>query len=290
MNRIIISTESGSDLPYKITVPYNIEVVPLHVTFGNKTFCDGSFDFNEIYRYYDRHKSLPKTSAVSPGEYIRHFSAIFSKYPDCRIIHISYSSKLSVTYRNAIMASGSFDGDKIRVIDSMNASAGAGVLVMLAARITEKYYDKISFDECVSLIKQLRKRICCSFVPDRLDYMRAGGRISGVAHLGASVLNIKPSIVIENGYLSAGKKYRGAINRIAQIYMEDFTRHNNLDRDFIVIGYTHGVSKSLLFELKRKAHKLGFSKSWCFQLGSAVTCHTGPVCIGYAGAKGRGRQ
>ena len=126
--------------------------------------------------------------------------------------------------------------------------------------------------------------IRCSFLPDKLDYLRAGGRISGIAHLGASVLNLKPSIVVESdGTLAAGKKYRGNMSKIAFTAMDDFAIHNTLDRDFIVIGYAYAIGKPLLFALKRHAHKLGFKKSWCFQLGSAVTSHTGPVCIGYAG-------
>ena len=43
MNKIIISTESGSDLPYKIYEPHNIEIVPLHISFGEKTVYDPKF-------------------------------------------------------------------------------------------------------------------------------------------------------------------------------------------------------------------------------------------------------
>lgn len=283
MSKIIISTESGSDLPYKITVPHNVQIIPMHISFGRKTFCDGCFNQEEIYKYYDRHKQLPKTSAASPGDYTVHFKSIFDRFPDCSIVHISYSSKLSVSYQNAVLASNDFDKNKIRVVDSLNASSGLGVLVMFAVKIIEKYQDAFSFDECVSLIKQARHRVCCSFIPKSLEYMKAGGRISGAAQFGAAVLNLKPSVVLKNGSLEAGKKYRGNINRIAFCYMKDFTENNRLEKDFIVIGYSHGVSKNMLFSLKRYAHKLGFTKSWCFQMGSVVSSHAGPESIGYAG-------
>ena len=118
-----------------------------------------------------------------------------------------------------------------------------------------------------------------------MTYLKAGGRVSSVAHLGASVLNLKPTLEVIDGEIRAGKKYRGNIYKIATTYFDDVVKHNNLDKDFIVIGYSYGINKALLFALKRHAHKMGFSKSWCFQLGSAVTCHTGPVCIGLAGVK-----
>lgn len=283
MSRIIISTESGSDLPYKITIPNNVEIVPMHVTFGDKTLCDGSFDVREIDDYFINNKSLPTTSAVNPEEFIRHFKSIFQKYPNCNIIHISYSSKLSASYQNAVIASNDFKSDRLSIIDSENASIGAGVLVMKACEIIRKYGSVATFDECVSLINKQRENVKCSFMPDKLDYLKAGGRISSAAHLGATVLNLKPSIVVENGQLNPGKKYRGNIYKIADKYLEDFKDHNNISNEFIVIAYTYGINKSLLFALKRQAHKLGFKKSWCFQLGSAVTSHTGPVGIGFAG-------
>lgn len=283
MSRIIISTESGSDLPYKIIIPNNIEIVPMHVTFGDKTLCDGSFDVREIDDYFINNKSLPTTSAVNPEEFIRHFKSIYQKYPNCNIIHISYSSKLSVSYQNAVIASNEFKSDRLSIIDSENASIGTGVLVMKACEIIRKYGNKATFDECVSLIKKQRENVRCSFIPDKLDYLKAGGRISGVAHLGATVLNLKPSIVVEKGQLIAGKKYRGNIYKIADTFLADFKNHNNISNEFIVIAYTYDINKTLLFALKRQAHKLGFKKSWCFQLGSTVTSHTGPVGIGFAG-------
>lgn len=284
MSRIILSTESGADLPYKITIPNLIEIVPMHITFGKKTLNDGCFDISEIDNYFKENKKLPKTSAVNPKEYIRHFRAVFQKYKDCKIIHISYSSTLSTSYQNAVIASTEFESDRLCIINSLNGSIGTGTLVMKACEIVCKYSAEITFEECISLIKQQRSMMRCLFLPEKLDYLKAGGRISGIAHLGASVLNLKPTIdVKKDGTLSAGKKYRGDFSKVVFSAMDDFVLHNNLNRDFIIIGYAYAIGKPLLFALKRHAHRLGFKKSWCFQLGSAVTSHTGPLCIGYAG-------
>ncbi len=285
MSSIIISTESGADLPYKITVPHNIQVIPMHISFGEKTLSEGSFENEKIFEYYNSHKKLPKTSAPNPGDYTLHFKSIFRRHPNCRIIHISYSSKLSVSYQNALLASHEFDSSRICIIDSLNASSGLGMLVMHAAEIRNKYQNIFSFEECVTLIKQARERICCSFVPQSLEFLRAGGRITGAAQIGAAVLNLKPSVVVKDGLLVSGKKYRGKIQHIAFNFMSEFVEQNKLKKDCIIIGYSYGVSKSMLFALKRYAHKLGFKKSWCFRMSSAVSSHAGPGCIGYAGIK-----
>ena len=68
VNKIIISTESGSDLPYKIYEPYNIQIVPLHISFGEKTVYDGTFSPEEINKYFKDSKTLPTTAAVNPRE------------------------------------------------------------------------------------------------------------------------------------------------------------------------------------------------------------------------------
>lgn len=283
MRKIIISTESGSDIPYKITIPYGIEVVPMHIAFGEKVCNDGTFQPYEIFNYYNENRKLPTTSAVNPQEYINHFRVIFAKYPNCKIIHISYSSKLSATHQNAVIASNEFSKDKLCILDSKNVTGGIGLLVMKAAMLAQKYQDKMSFEELTLLIRQYIGRIKCTFLPNTLDYLKAGGRISTATHLGAAVLNVKPSIVTFEGQLISGKKYRGNISAIAEKLFYDFIAQNNFEKENFVIIYSYGLNVTTLFRLKRLAHKEGFKKSWCFQTGSAVSCHAGPSCVGFAG-------
>ena len=73
LSRIIISTESGSDLPWKISVPNCIEILPMHVTFGRKMFYDGEFDVAEAEQFFKESNKLPVTSAPNLGEYSAHF-------------------------------------------------------------------------------------------------------------------------------------------------------------------------------------------------------------------------
>ena len=285
MQKIIISTESGADLPYKIYIPNDIKIIPMHVVFGSKSLAEGHFDIEKIDLFFNKTKTLPKTSAINPNEYVRHFKSLLTINDDCRIIHISYSSKLTSCCQNARIAAEIVAKDRVTVIDSQSASAGVGVLVMQACSIIKKYYGKLKFDECVSLIKARRSNIVCTFMPDKLDYLKAGGRVSSAVNIGASVLNLKPSLSIENGEIVKGKVYRGKIENIAKTYLEDFVKNNNVDKHYLIIGYTYKINKLLLFALKRQAHKMGFKKSWCFMLGSTITCHTGPDCIGFAGVK-----
>lgn len=285
MNKIIISTESGSDLPWKISVPNLIEILPMHISFGNKTYLDGELSSADTERFFKEKNMLPVTSAPNPDEYSSHFKRTFQKYPGCKIIHIAYSSKLSVSYQNAVIASKEFPPSRLQIIDSLSGSIGIGALIVRACDIITKLGGLFPFDKCVSIIKNQTSNLCCSFVLDTLDYLKAGGRISAAAHFTASALSIKPSISIENGVLEQSKRYRGSIYRLANTFFTDFVNKNNPCRDYLIIGYGFKTNKALLFSLKRQAHKMRFKKSWCFQLGSAVTAHTGSECIGFAAIK-----
>ena len=63
-------------------------------------------------------------------------------------------------------------------------------------------------------IESWNKKVFCSFIPGNLDYLKAGGRVSNAAYLGATLLRLKPLIEIVDGKLLASKKYRGRLKNL----------------------------------------------------------------------------
>ena len=54
MNKnIVIVAESGSDITPEVAEKYGIEIVPMHVSMGDKVRADGTFPVDEICEYYD---------------------------------------------------------------------------------------------------------------------------------------------------------------------------------------------------------------------------------------------
>ena len=76
----------------------------------------------------------------------------------------------------AKQAAESFGG-KVRVIDSMALSSGQGLLVMKAADLRD---EGKSTDEIVEAVEEIRTHVNTSFIPDSLDYLHKGGRVSGL--------------------------------------------------------------------------------------------------------------
>lgn len=284
MSKLIISTESCSDLSEEMQKKHNIYVVPMHIVMEDETYPDGSKPVQYIYDYYDKTKKTPKTSAVNPDEFIKFFEKIEEENPDCDIVHISYSSKASCTYQNCAIALEEGVHANVHLIDSLNVSAGVGNLTMLAVELREQY-PEISAEELVAKIEALVPKITTSFVPDTLDYLVAGGRVSNAAALGAAILRLKPRIDIINGELIATRKYRGSMKRVMMKLVEDFIANENLSKEYIYIMHTEQADEEVVQEMTKALQLAGFATVKKLILGSVMTAHGGKGAIGMTGLK-----
>lgn len=280
MRKFIIVTESGADLPIELIKPYDIHVIPMHVIMDDKDYKDGSIPVTDVYDYYKKTKKIPSTSAVNPNEYEYIFKKLKEENSGCIIIHIGYSSKASCTYQNACIASD--DMDDIYHIDSLNVSGGEAAIILKAADFIEKYPD-IEATDLIEKIKEVVTRARVSFIPGNLEYLKAGGRLSNAAYLGASILQLKPLIEILNGKLVATKKFRGGIKRIAEKYINEFIDRYNMDREKIYFLYSLGLEEQIKQLMEEIAKKKGFKEIIWTQTGCVISTHGGPGAIGIAG-------
>lgn len=279
MSKIIITTESGTDLTKRHAEELGIRVIPMYVALESDMKADGCFPVTEVFDHYKNTKRVPTTSAVNPDEYMTFWKEIRKENPDADIVHIAYTSLASSTYRNAMLAVEELDDRKIFLVDSLNVSGGISMICEKAAELAE------TAEDGASLAKQLEpwiKKARVTFLPNTLEYLRAGGRVSNAVYLGGTLLNIKPLIVIKDGKLIASKKYRGPMEKVVFKYFDDFVNENKLDRSLFYIFYVEGVSRELLDELRERALKLGFKKVLETTCGSVITCHGGPGAIGLA--------
>lgn len=118
MKRIILSTESGADLPKDLVEKHQIQVVPMHVIMDGKDYLDGELSVEEVFDFYDRTKSIPSTAATNVHEYEELFTNIRLKFPESIIIHIGYTSKASASFQSAVIAAEDFDD--LFLIDALN--------------------------------------------------------------------------------------------------------------------------------------------------------------------------
>jgi DegV family protein with EDD domain len=280
MKKMIILTESGADLPLDLAELYNIYVIPMHIVMDGENYLDGSIPVSALYDYYNRTKKIPSTSAVNPHEYSSFFQEIIKNTPDCIIIVISYSSRASCTYQNVLIASEGMEN--VYPIDSLNVSGGEAAIILKAAELIEKQPD-ISVHDLIEKINRYVVNARTSFIPDGLEYLKAGGRVSNAAYLGATVLQLKPLIEIVDGQLVSTKKYRGAMRRIVKQYMNDYLDKYPIDRAQIYLLYSLGIDESIREYMEAFTREKGFKKIIWIQTGCVISAHSGPGAIGISG-------
>lgn len=280
MRKYTIVTESGADLPQDLAALHQIHVLPMHVVMDDMDYQDGSIPVTQVYDYHKRTQKIPSTSAINPDEYKSLFQKIFADDPETRILHIAYTSKASCTYQNALIASAGMKN--IDHIDSLNVSGGETAIVMKAVELIENDPD-IQPEELIARIKHFVTLARVSFIPGDLEYLKAGGRLSNAAYLGAMILQLKPLIEIVEGKLIATKKYRGSMGHIAEKYLNDYFERYSLDKERLYLLYSLGLDETVKQRMEDLAKEKGIKKVIWIQTGCVISTHSGPGAIGAAG-------
>lgn len=280
MRRIILSTESGADLPKDLADKYAVQVVPMHIVMDGTDYFDGSLPVTDIYDYYERTKKVPSTSATNVHEYHEFFTKIKADFPDCIIIHIGYTSQASASFQSAIIAAEDFED--LFLIDALNVTGGLTAIVMYAATLLEKN-PEIEPVRLIEKIESIIPKAKLAFIPGSLEFLRAGGRVSNVAYLGGALLKIKPCIELIEGKLVSTKKYRGKMSGVAEKLMRDYLHDYNINREQLYFIYSIGLDESIKLQMDEIAKETGFENVKWIQAGAMISTHSGPGGFGIAG-------
>lgn len=275
MPKIKITCDSTCDLSPELYERYDISVIPMCVSLGDKLCRDGlDVQPKELFTYVEETGKLPTTSAISIGEYEDFFR--FFVDGGCEVVHISLSSELSSSHQNACIAAEELGN--VFVVDSRSLSTGSGHLVIPAAELASAGYDGAYIAKALD---EMKGNLDVSFVLQTLDYLHKGGRCSGLTRFGANLLKLRPEIVMENGKLHVGKLYRGSMEKTILDYvrgrLED-DDHISYDRIFV----THsGVPAEIVQKVIALVKELRpFEEVIETTAGSTISCHCGPNCLG----------
>lgn len=280
MSNIILVAETGSDIPKDIAKEMGIFIVPMHVTMGDETFDDGTFPVEKICEYYENTNKVPKTSGSSPQDFIKVFDEIHRLYPDKQILHLAYSAATTCSYQSALIAAE--DRDYVKSIDTKQVSVGQAAIVIQTARYL-KENPSVTMEELIREVNIICDRTKMCFIPSKLEYLRAGGRVSNAVFIGGKILSIHPSIELENGYLVGKKKYRGKMENIVPKIIEEYSEMKNLDKKEVYFLWSIGLSDEVRALAEDKAKEIGFEKITWMQTGCVITSHGGPGAFGIVG-------
>jgi len=138
-------------------------------------------------------------------------------------------------------------------------------------------------EQAVEKVEELTGKCRMGFFPGDLAYLRAGGRVSNAAYLGAKILSLNPLIEMKDGYLKATKKYRGKMDDVALKFMQEFIEENHFSRDILAIVYSEGIAQSIVSGAEALAREMGFREILWTPAGGVITTHCGPGGFGISG-------
>lgn len=217
-----IVTDGAADMPPGWAQEYDIQVIPVNIHFGEKTYLQNvDLDTEGFYRLVDESHKVPKTSQPSPHQFIEFYKRIAQAGDTILSIHVT--SKLSGTFASAEAAARDLAG-QFRVIpfDSLTGSAGIGMMCRVA-RMMER--GGAGVDVILQRLEKMREQCRIVLALDTLEYARMSGRVGTLQAALASVLNVKPIAMLKDGTINMVEKVRtrhASLERLVEMMVEEF--------------------------------------------------------------------
>lgn len=185
---VAVVTDSGADLPSAEIERLGIHVVPVRLSFGDREYLDGvSIDPETFHRMLAEADEPPLTSQPPAQDFARQYALLTSH--GYEVISVGLSEQLSGTTGAARQAAAQFDAGTVRVIDSLNATCGQGLLAVAAAEAAAAGY---SADEVEALLRELIPRTRVLGLATDLSFAVRGGRLPRWVKALADLLHISP--------------------------------------------------------------------------------------------------
>ncbi len=270
----VMITDSACDiLPEKLK-EWDVELIRLPYLFTDdgKEHLDQDQPMHEFYNEM-REGRVAKTSGINEDTFQNTFTSFLEAGKD--ILYLAFSSGLSVTCENAkkvaAQLSEQYPDRRIRVVDSLCASAGQGLFVYLAVKNRDK---GMSLDENADAMEADKLHLCHWFTVEDLKYLKRGGRISAATALLGTALNVKPVLHVDNeGHLikmiqthGRKKSIRKMAEKLGETILEDtpiFISHGDCPED-----------AQLLAKIIREEY--GREVELITLIGSVIGAHAGP--------------
>lgn len=239
-----IVADSCCDLNDELKQEMNIEIVPLTIQLGGKTYYDdANLNIDQFIKEMKNSEEVLKTACPSPQEYMDKYVGEES------VFVVTLSSSLSGSYNSAVMAKEMFLEDIgkkfIHVFDSLSASVGETLVCLKIHELIKKQHTEWEIVEKVnSYIKEMKT----FFLLESLDTLTKAGRISPLIAKAASLLSIRPIMAAEeDGSIRIHEKIIGAkraFKRFVEIIGEQGT---HLEEKVLGIAHCNCLDKALAF-------------------------------------------
>ena len=270
-----IITDNCCDLSQAMYDQLGVSVHNLSILYKGSVYRDFDEAFlKDIYENMRAGESV-STSALNPSDWASAIEPVLQEGKDALVL--VFSSGLSTTYQSAVIAAEDlaekYPQQKIRVVDSLCASMGQGLLLWYAC---QKRDAGMELDELADWCEENRLKVCHWFTVDDLMFLKRGGRIGAATAILGTMLQIKPVLHVDDaGHLVSVSKARGrkaAIDALAKKFAETQLPGEN-DTIFISHSDCQEDAQYLADTLKEK---YGVKGAVIHYIGGVIGSHAGP--------------
>lgn len=290
MKDYVITCTSTCDLDKQILASRNIEYAKFKMIVGDDTYDDDFFDDYPYEKFYNDISAgmQPTTSQVGFGNYVQMFEPYVSK--GMHVLHLDLSSALSGDYATcksvADELNEQYEG-KIYVLDTLGASSGYGMLVMIAADNRDK---GMSYEDNIKYLEDIKLNINHWFISTDLSSFIRGGRISKTAGFFGTTLKICPLMNMNGeGKLNPVEKIRtktkameGQLNKMIELCDKGLEYDGRVYISQSLCEEDADILKSMILEKFKHVEDVEI-----YKIGTTIGAHTGPgtVALFFKGAK-----
>jgi len=223
-----------------------------------------------------------KTSQVSVGDYIEHFTPMLDQGKD--ILHICMSSGISGTYGSACAAADQlrdrYPERTIYIVDSLTASGGYGLLVDTLADLRDQ---GMSIDELHEWVEAHKLELQLWFFSTDLTFFVRGGRISKAAGIVGGMLRLCPLMTVEpDGSLAVKEKIRTkrkAVLRVLEL-MHELAQGGAVYQGKVFVNHAECLPDAMATASAIKGEFTSINGDVeIFPIGATIGCHTGPGTV-----------
>ena len=228
----------------------------------------------EFYQQMKIDSNHPKTSQPTPGDFKKIYNFISSHYDS--IISIHLSQKVSGTYQSGINAAKNIKVKNIKILDSLSASVGLGLLAIYAVDLKQ---NGVSYNKIINSVENMKSKIQLFLLVKDLTYMVRGGRLPGKVKTVANLFRITPILGNKNGKIAPRGVFFGNKNRIEK-YVKFLGSKIREDKKYhIMIAHANDLKNGeKLLNLLLSKHR-NITKHYLLELGGALGAHAGPGAL-----------
>ncbi len=201
MQKVALMIDSSADITKEKAKELNLHVLRMPVIVDGKEYMEAeTITDEEVLEALEAQKSV-KTAQPIVGDMIRMWDDLLKTHDE--VFYLPLSNALSGTNKTAITLAKNYEG-KVTVVQSEFVCYPTVIMMQMVKEMIEKGYTCAQIKEKI----ETEGELLAVLIPEKLDTLKAGGRISPAVAAIAGLLKIVPLLNIRHGAIDLEDKVR----------------------------------------------------------------------------------